>query len=189
MKTWIDLLKANGLEVGPHNCAVTIKDSLLDKIGQQGRFAKVWHMEVDTGGRTSVCSAIGMVPSAFAGLDFGAFIKGMSYMDKLTRRKIDNPAALLASVVYKLNATQGFKNQIVLGYSEFLKEYAHYLQQLYMESLGKEYTVDGRIVHAGQTLFGGVGTGEQHSFMLHAHMNHAASTEGVTKLLRAIDRF
>ena len=54
---------------------------------------------------------------------------------------------------------------IVLCYSEFMREYAHYLQQLYMESLGKEYTVEGKPAKVGQSVFGGVGTGEQHSFM------------------------
>lgn len=54
---------------------------------------------------------------------------------------------------------------IVLCYSEFMREYAHYLQQLYMESLGKEWQVDEEPAHVGQTVFGGVGTGEQHSFI------------------------
>jgi glucose-6-phosphate isomerase len=165
MHTWIALVKAAGLPVGAHNAAVTIRDSLLDKIAQREHFIRDWYMEVDTGGRTSVCSAIGMAPCAFAHLDFGAFIRGMSYMDTLTRRPTDNPAALIAALVNKQSETQGFKNMIVLCYSEFMREYAHYLQQLYMESLGKEYTVDGAIVHVGQTVFGGVGTGEQHSFM------------------------
>eukprot|EP00769_Ergobibamus_cyprinoides_P001317 gnl/Ergobibamus_cyprinoides/2349.p2 GENE.gnl/Ergobibamus_cyprinoides/2349~~gnl/Ergobibamus_cyprinoides/2349.p2 ORF type:complete len:252 (-),score=128.52 gnl/Ergobibamus_cyprinoides/2349:48-803(-) len=59
----------------------------------------------------------------------------------------------------------GRKNVIMLGYSDALKEFAHYLQQLYMESLGKEYALDGRTQPEGLTMFGGVGTGEQHAFM------------------------
>jgi glucose-6-phosphate isomerase len=165
MHTWISLVEKAGLPVGPYNAAVTIKDSLLDKVAREKGFIRSWHMEVDTGGRTSVCSAIGMVPCAFGHVDFGQFIKGMSYMDSLTRRKTDNPAALLAAVINRQSELQGFKNMIVLCYSEFMREYAHYLQQLYMESIGKEYTVTGEIVHVGQTVFGGVGTGEQHSFM------------------------
>jgi glucose-6-phosphate isomerase len=56
------------------------------------------------------------------------------------------------------------KNMIVLCYSSFLKEFSHYLQQLYMESLGKEYNEKGFPKPEGQTVFGGVGTGEQHAF-------------------------
>ena len=34
-----------------------------------------------------------------------------------------------------------------------------------MESLGKEYTHDGRIQPKGLTVYGGIGTAEQHAFM------------------------
>ena len=167
MHTWMQLCEAKGLNVGQHSAAVTIKDSKLDKIAHERHFVGNWHMEVDTGGRTSVCSAIGMVPCAFAHLDFEQFIRGMSTMDELTRRPNfnENPAAIIATIINRHTALKGFKNMIVLCYSDFLKEYAHYLQQLYMESLGKNYTVDGTECHVGQTVFGGVGTGEQHAFM------------------------
>lgn len=165
MHTWMAECEAKGLVLGEHNACVTIANSLLDKIAQEKKFIRDWHMEIDTGGRTSVCSAIGMAPCAFAHLDFAAFLKGMSHMDSLTRRAEGNPAALLAAVIDKNSQINGFKNMIVLCYSEFMREYAHYLQQLYMESLGKEYKIDGTEARVGQTVFGGVGTGEQHSFM------------------------
>lgn len=167
MHTWMKMCEEAGVPVGDHSACVTIKDSLLDKIAHEKKFCQIWHMEVDTGGRTSVCSAIGMAPCAFAHLDFGAFIKGMSYMDKLTRKENvqENPAALIATIINAMSEKVGFKNMIILCYSEFMREYAHYLQQLYMESLGKEYKVSGEPARVGQTVFGGVGTGEQHSFM------------------------
>ena len=167
MHTWMDLCKQKGLKIGQHSACVTIRDSLLDKIAKENGFIRDWHMEVDTGGRTSVCSEIGMAPCAFAHLDFAQFIQGMSEMDVLTRNTtlVQNPAAIIAALINKLSEDKGFKNMIVLCYSEFMKEFAHYLQQLYMESLGKEYTVEGKPAHVGQTVFGGVGTGEQHAFM------------------------
>lgn len=86
-----------------------------------------------------------MVPCAFAGIAFDAFLKGQSHMDVLTRRSdaFQNPAMLIAIAIDVLTKEQGRKNMIVLGYSDFLKEFAHYLQQLYMESLGKEYDEQG----------------------------------------------
>ena len=164
-QTWMKLCKAHNLVIGEHNAAVTIRGSLLESIAKEDKYIRCWNMEVDTGGRTSVCSAIGMVPMAFAKMDFGEFIKGMSHMDELTRQEGENPAALLATAIDANNEKVGHKNMIVLCYSEFMREYAHYLQQLYMESLGKEYKVDGTEARQGQTVFGGVGTGEQHSFM------------------------
>lgn len=82
-----------------------------------------------------------MVPAAFAKLSFDQFLKGQSYMDELTRKEnlLENPALLTAVGIDILTKRQGRKNMIVLGYSDFLKEFSHYLQQLYMESLGKEY--------------------------------------------------
>lgn len=164
-QTWMKLCRDRNLVLGEHNAAVTIKDSLLDNVAKQNNFIRTWHMEVDTGGRTSVCSAIGFVPFAFARCDYAQFIKGMSYMDTLTRAEGENPAALLATAIDANNHKVGHRNMIVLCYNEFMREYAHYLQQLYMESLGKEYKVDGTEARQGQTVFGGVGTGEQHSFM------------------------
>lgn len=166
-QTWTELLQKKGLVVGEHSGCVTIRGSKLANIAKDNNYIGQWYMEEETGGRTSVCSAIGMVPAAFAKFDFAAFIKGMGEMDELTRKDGDNPAALLASCIDYTNNKAGFgyKNMIVLCYCEFMREYAHYLQQLYMESLGKNYKVDGTEVHVGQSVFGGVGTGEQHSFM------------------------
>lgn len=86
-----------------------------------------------------------MVPCAFAGLDFAEFLKGQQHMDQLCRNEDakKNPAMLCAIGMDWYTKTQGRKNMIVLGYSDFLKEFAHYLQQLYMESLGKEYNEEG----------------------------------------------
>jgi glucose-6-phosphate isomerase len=155
------------LHVGRHNIAVTVEGSNFDKYARENQFLHVFYMFNETGGRTSIVSAIGMVPSAFAELKFDEFLKGQSHMDKLTRQKDprQNPAMLIAIAIDHLCKLTGRKNMIVLGYSDFLKEFAHYLQQLYMESLGKEYSKNGAFNPEGLTVFGGVGTGEQHAFM------------------------
>eukprot|EP00762_Andalucia_godoyi_P004365 ANDGO_08183.mRNA.1 Glucose-6-phosphate isomerase len=149
---------------GCKNMAITIKGSMLDKLAGSSEYAAqfngVFSMNQETGGRTSVWSAIAMVPFAFAGADFEAFMKGASHMDQLTRRPnvLENPAMIMALAVQSFKPDH--KNMIVLSYCDALSEYAHYLQQLYMESLGKSEPSQ-----FGQTVFGGVGTGEQHAFM------------------------
>ncbi|KAL0232409.1 hypothetical protein PCE1_002750 [Barthelona sp. PCE] len=164
---WVELLKVQNLNVGMHCAAITTRNSGLDKQATELGFSFIWHMETETGGRTSIGSAVGMVPAAFAQIDFSDFLRGQSHMDVLTRnpQSKENPAMLIATLIDRLTQTQGNKNMIVLGYSSFLKEFSHYLQQLYMESIGKEYTVSGIRRPTGQTVFGGVGTGEQHAFM------------------------
>lgn len=144
---------------GENNIAITIDGSFLHKLAMERGFAAIFPMNVETGGRTSVWSAIGAVPCAFAGVDFGQFLRGASHMDELTRcSSAENNPALILSLC--IDSVRPRKNMIYLCYHDALSEYAHYLQQLYMESLGKEHPSP-----QGQTVFGGVGTGEQHAFM------------------------
>eukprot|EP00768_Dysnectes_brevis_P008349 gnl/Dysnectes_brevis/750_a823_4315.p1 GENE.gnl/Dysnectes_brevis/750_a823_4315~~gnl/Dysnectes_brevis/750_a823_4315.p1 ORF type:complete len:563 (+),score=199.68 gnl/Dysnectes_brevis/750_a823_4315:30-1691(+) len=166
--TFIDQLKLKGLTPGRHLMAVTTPGSKLDRMANDMDFLSTFNMNVETGGRTSIGSAVSMVPCAFADLDFAGFLEGMSAMDETTRRRDarQNPAALISMAIdwyFRLSGVQ--KNMILLGYNDSLKQLAHYCQQLYMESLGKEYNVRGLPARTGLTVFGGVGTGEQHAFL------------------------
>ncbi len=169
MEAFNNILEKRKLSIGQHNITVTTPGSPFDIYSRRNRFLHVFHMNVETGGRTSVGSPVGMVPAAFAGLDFAEFLRGQSWMDGLTRRTHPrrNPAMLLALLINDLIQREGHKNQIFLGYSDALKEAAHYFQQLFMESLGKRLSRHGRLMRrpTGLTIFGGVGTGEQHAFM------------------------
>jgi glucose-6-phosphate isomerase len=143
LEAFRELFTKAGLKFSDHNIAITTKGSSFDKPsegadGDTG-FLRVFYMNRDTGGRTSISSAVGMVLCAFAGLDFSEFLNGMSAMDELTRRQkySENPAALIASAIFSKFQKHEYQNMVVLGYRDSLKEYAHYLQQLYMESLGK----------------------------------------------------
>jgi hypothetical protein len=44
----------------------------------------------------------------------------------------ENPAMITAIGIDKETKKFGRKNMIVLGYSDFLKEFAHYLQQVFL---------------------------------------------------------
>ncbi|KAL0221610.1 hypothetical protein RCL1_001464 [Eukaryota sp. TZLM3-RCL] len=158
LEAFVSLLKQRGLDYGSRNCAITTPNSPFDKTAQKQQFRFIWYMLEETGGRTSIVSAIGMVPAAFALMDFGAFLRGQSDMDDLTRKSAlsENPALLIALGIDYSSLLNGRKNMIVLGYSDFLKEWSHYLQQLYMESLGKEYDIDGVPSPYGLSTFGGV---------------------------------
>ncbi|KAH0575378.1 Glucose-6-phosphate isomerase [Spironucleus salmonicida] len=161
---YLNLLTKASLSPSAHCIAITIPGSNLHKLAAS--WLQTFEMCEPTGGRTSICSAVAMVPCAFAGIKFDEFLKGMAQMDCETRKAEGNPAleiaAMIDSLIKKFAAP---KNMIILGYSESLKQYAHYCQQLYMESLGKEYCKDGRIQPSGLSVYGGIGTGEQHAFM------------------------
>jgi glucose-6-phosphate isomerase len=54
---------------------------------------------------------------------------------------------------------------IIFPYKDKLELLVAYAQQLIMESLGKEYDLDGKRVCQGLTVYGGRGNTAQHSFM------------------------
>lgn len=90
------LLKEKGVDHTKHMVAVTISGSNLHKKCTGENWLASFEMYEATGGRTSICSSVAMVPCAFANIDFGSFLKGMNAMDKATRRADNNPALYIA---------------------------------------------------------------------------------------------
>jgi glucose-6-phosphate isomerase len=119
------------------------------------------------GGRTSVCSAVGLLPLALLGVDIRRFLAGAAKMDDDTRRHVvkENPAALLALSWYFVGNGSGERSMVVLPYSDRLSLFSKYLQQLVMESLGKEFDRKGEEVHQGLTVLGNKGSTDQHSYV------------------------
>jgi glucose-6-phosphate isomerase len=81
----------------------------------------------------------------------------------------------------------GLRHQVVLPYDQRLEKLPAYLQQLFMESLGKSVRQNGDSVayRTGGALWGGVGANAQHSYAqwLHqgaadAHVDFVASVNG-----------
>ena len=54
---------------------------------------------------------------------------------------------------------------VVLPYKDRLLLFSRYLQQLVMESLGKEKDLAGRVVHQGITVYGNKGSTDQHAYV------------------------
>jgi glucose-6-phosphate isomerase len=76
-----------------------------------------------------------------------------------------NPAALLAFAWYSGCNGKGEKDMVVLPYKDSLLLFSRYLQQLVMESLGKEKDLGGNTVHQGLTVYGNKGSTDQHAFV------------------------
>jgi len=60
---------------------------------------------------------------------------------------------------------RGHKDMVVLPYKDRLQLFSKYLQQLIMESLGKEKDLAGKIVNQGLSVFGNKGTTDQHAYV------------------------
>jgi glucose-6-phosphate isomerase len=100
-------------------------------------------------------------------LDTGALLEGAAAMDEATRVRLtrQNPAAMLALMWYYATGGAGRKDMVILPYKDRLLLFSRYLQQLIMESLGKQFDRDGRLVEQGITVYGNKGSTDQHAYV------------------------
>ncbi|MGY6588869.1 MAG: hypothetical protein ACXIUB_11365 [Wenzhouxiangella sp.] len=127
-----------------------------------------------TGGRFSLWSSVGVSAAAAIGPDaFRALLAGAARADADVCQSA--PAAMLARrlalLVHALPACLGLTDLTVVAYEPRLRLLGAFLQQLFMESLGKRVDLAGQPVHNARVpLFaGGVGTDFQHSIFQALH--------------------
>jgi glucose-6-phosphate isomerase len=60
---------------------------------------------------------------------------------------------------------RGTKDMVILPYKDRLLLFSRYLQQLVMESLGKERDLAGNLVHQGIAVYGNKGSTDQHAYV------------------------
>ena len=96
---------------------------------------------------------------------------GAAAMDGVTRQAVAgprNPAALLA-LMWHFRHPWGpgapSDMQVVLPYKDRLLLFSRYLQQLVMESLGKEKDLAGKVVNQGIAVYGNKGSTDQHAYV------------------------
>lgn len=160
----------DGVAFETHAVAITQAGSKLDKIAGPpdpedadtegpewlARFP-LWPW---VGGRTSLFSPVGILPATLLGFNVDELRAGAAAMDKLTQYTCEfysNAALQLAAAWYNTVETRGLRNMVVLPYCDRLATLSKYLQQLIMESLGK----NGK----GITVFGNKGSTDQHSYV------------------------
>jgi glucose-6-phosphate isomerase len=155
------------LVFGQHAVAVTGAGSELDKLAVQEAWLRRFPMWDWVGGRTSVMSAVGLVPLTLQGLDMDQVLAGAAAMDIWTRTEetLKNPAMLLALMWHHAGNGRGEKDMVVLPYKDRLVLFSKYLQQLVMESLGKELDRDGAKANQGIAVYGNKGSTDQHAYV------------------------
>ena len=159
--------RAAGLEFSRQAVAITMPGSQLDKLAQSEHWLARFPMFDWVGGRTSELSAVGLLPAALQGIDVDAMLAGAAACDAATRvyETQHNPAALMALMWYAATGGKGQKDMVVLPYKDRLLLFSRYLQQLVMESLGKQLDLDGRRVEQGIAVYGNKGSTDQHAFV------------------------
>ena len=170
--------------------ARTAREWALDALGDEAAIAKhfvavstnageVSKFGIDTdnmfgfwdwvGGRYSMDSAIGLSTMLAVGPDaFRELLAGFHDMDthfRTTPFERNLPVLMGLLAVWYADFF-GAQTVGVMPYSQYLKRFPAYLQQLTMESNGKHVTLDGRTVdyETGAVFWGEPGTNGQHSF-------------------------
>jgi glucose-6-phosphate isomerase len=158
---------AAGLDFGKHAVAVTGAGSELDKHAEKNGWLARFPMWDWVGGRTSIMSAVGLVPMTLQGFDIDQFLAGAAAMDEKTRSADwkNNAAMLMALMWFYAGNGRGEKDMVILPYKDRLMLFSRYLQQLVMESLGKEKDLDGKVVHQGIAVYGNKGSTDQHAYV------------------------
>lgn len=156
-----------GLQFHEHAVAVTGIGSNLDRFAAEPKWLARFPMWDWVGGRTSETSAVGLLPAAIQGFDIDNVLSGAGEMDTLTRIPDlhQNPAAILALAWFASVNGKGEKDMVILPYKDRLELFSKYLQQLIMESLGKERDLAGATVHQGIAVYGNKGSTDQHAYI------------------------
>jgi glucose-6-phosphate isomerase len=159
--------QARGLDFAKCAVAVTGDGSALDKVCKTQGWLRSFPMWDWVGGRTSQMSAVGLLPAALGGIDIDQMLAGAKAMDACTRNHDlrSNPAALLAAMWYDAARTRGLRDMVVIPYKDRLALLSRYLQQLIMESLGKDVDIEGNLVEEGISVYGNKGSTDQHAYV------------------------
>lgn len=156
-----------GLRFSQHTIAVTSAGSQLDKYAMEHNFLARFLMWDWIGGRTSQPSVVGLPPAAHQGFDIDALLAGAGARDEITRKSNvrSNPAVQLTLAWHRAGNGKGDKNMVVLPHKDRLELFSKYLQQLEMESLGKENDLSHKLVNQVISVLWKKGMTEQHLYI------------------------
>lgn len=126
---------------------------------------EVFRIPPNVGGRFSVLTPVGLLPSALVGVNVRRLLAGAGSMVEACRRPaLDaNPALQAALHQYLLDIRYGKNIQAIYCYSNALYWLAFWYRQLWTESLGKRVDRQQRQVLVGQTCVAALGVTDQHS--------------------------
>jgi glucose-6-phosphate isomerase len=118
------------------------------------------------GGRFSVLTSVGLFTAQMAGLDTQSLLEGAARVDlKLAEGDATQDAALAYALAHVLYTERGKPIHVHFPYSHRARLLADWYQQLWAESLGKKFDLNGEVVHVGVTPVKAVGPTDQHSQM------------------------
>lgn len=166
-RAWVLSKLGNEQAIMKHFVAVSTNAEAVTEFGiDTQHMFRLWDWD---GGRYSMDSAIGLSTILAIGPEnFRAMLSGFHAMDQHFRSAPfdHNLPVLMGLLTVWYNNFFGAQTVAVLPYEQYLKRFPAYLQQLTMESNGKQVTLDGARVDypTGPVYWGEPGTNGQHSF-------------------------
>ena len=166
-RQWLLMAGATEEELDKHFLAITTNLAAAADFGiPEENCLPLWDW---VGGRYSVWSAVGLSCAIAVGWDhFTEFLAGAEAMDQhFISAPIGQNLPMLLSLLEIWNCNVlGAGNHVVLPYDNSLQKLPDFLQQLTMESNGKQVSVAGAQLpyQTGPVLWGSAGTMGQHSF-------------------------
>jgi len=144
-------------------CTTDCKSGNLITIAKEEGY-KTFIIPSGVGGRFSELTPVGLLPAAFCGVDIEEMLAGAAFMDALCKQEdvTKNPAHMYA-LLNVIGMEKGKNVSVMMPYADSLKYISDWYGQLWAESLGKKFDLDGNVVNIGPTPVKALGVTDQHS--------------------------
>ena len=171
LRDWF-LKSASSEDIAKHFVAVSTNIEKVKDFGiDEANIFPMWNW---VGGRFSLWSAVGLTISLAVGYNnFDKLLQGAHKMDVHFRDEefSNNIPVILALISIWYNNFFNAESEAIIGYSQYLNQFATYLQQGIMESNGKSVDRNGEAIdyQTGTIIWGEPGTNSQHAFFQLIH--------------------
>ncbi|MDG1730985.1 MAG: glucose-6-phosphate isomerase [Algibacter sp.] len=171
LKAWF-LKSASEDAIAKHFVAVSTNIKNVKGFGiDENNVFPMWDW---VGGRFSLWSAVGLTVSLAVGYNnFDSLLKGANKMDNHFKNEdfATNIPVVLALISVWYNNFFKAESEAIIPYSQYLNQFATYLQQGIMESNGKSVDRNGNPIdyQTGTIIWGEPGTNSQHAFFQLIH--------------------
>ncbi|RIA08408.1 glucose-6-phosphate isomerase [Flavobacteriaceae bacterium MAR_2010_72] len=159
-------------DVAKHFVAVSTNIEKVKEFGiDENNIFPMWNW---VGGRFSLWSAVGLTISLAVGYNhFDALLSGANKMDEHFKTEAFDKNIPVITALLSVWYNNFFKaeSEAVIAYSQYLNQFATYLQQGIMESNGKSVDRSGNAIdyQTGTIIWGEPGTNSQHAFFQLIH--------------------
>lgn len=153
-----DKVKKNNLDPKKHFVFITDPEKGFLREISKNEGITTFDVPKDLGGRFSVLSYVGLLPAFFLDENIPELMEGTKIVEKNFLE-----TCLFSNILYLLNIRRGKSSLVLLHYGDRLERFCQWFSQLWAESLGKKFGINGEILMTGQTPIIAKGVTDQHS--------------------------